>query len=102
MIDVEMSPAVRWLRPSDMEGLARLGVDGVVGITHTVEGMHRAIATLGRRDGRARGITGFAYEAVRQTARALGGGLGHLLRRLPQEQDALPSRRREAFVSACN
>jgi pimeloyl-ACP methyl ester carboxylesterase len=91
-----------WLQPSDLEGLSQLAVDGVVGLSHTAEGMHRAIATLGQREGRTGGLTGFVYDAVRWTSRTVGAGLGQVLHLLPQDADARPSPGREAFVSALN
>ena len=102
MTEADTPPPVRWLQPSDLEGLARLAGDGVVGLTHTVEGMHRAIATLGRRAGRTGGITGFVYDAVRWTTRTVGTGLAQLLHRFPQPADTPVSPRREAFVAAIN
>jgi pimeloyl-ACP methyl ester carboxylesterase len=102
MTETETPPAIRWLLPSDLDGLSRLAVDGVVGLSRTVEGMHRAIATLGRREGRTGGITGFVYDAVRWTSHAVGAGLGQAVRLLPHEPDAQPSPGREAFVSALN
>jgi hypothetical protein len=102
MTEADRPSPARWLRPADLEGLARLAGDGVVGLAHTVEGMHRAIATLGRRDGRTGGLTGFIYDAVRGTSRAVEAGVAQILRRFPQGTEAPLSPRREAFVAALN
>jgi pimeloyl-ACP methyl ester carboxylesterase len=102
MTESRTSLALPRLRPSDLQGLSQLAADGVVGLSHTVEGMHGAIATLGRRRGRTGGLTGFVYDAVRWTSGAVGAGAGHVLGLLPQGVEPRPSPAREAFVSALN
>jgi hypothetical protein len=85
-----MKPASRRLPllPSDLLGLSRLGVQGVLGVTDIVEAMHHTVlsrpAPLGRRPaGRTRGLTGFVYGAVRGATRGVGHALDLLSRLLP-------------------
>ncbi|HSV48279.1 MAG TPA: alpha/beta hydrolase [Ramlibacter sp.] len=64
----------------DLRGGVRLAVEGVVGVTRIVEGVHRGVVTLspplGAADGRpTRGITGFVYRTVRGTTGLVGRGL---------------------------
>ena len=73
------------LRPSDLRGLCRLGVDGSVGLTHLVEAMHHTIASragivAAPPAGRTRGITGAVYGAVRGSMRLVGHGVDAALR----------------------
>ncbi len=94
------------LRPADLRGLSRLGVDAVLGVTGVVEAMHHTIASLpsplGRAPtGRPGGITGFVYNAVRGTTRAVGHGLDALLGTLPFDT-AASTPEREAFIAALN
>lgn len=94
------------LHTSDLRGLSRLVIDGVVGVTDIVEAMHLTIGTragllrpgLG---GRSVGVTGFVYGAVRGVTRTVGRGLDAVLPagRVPAG-DASPER--QALVSALN
>jgi pimeloyl-ACP methyl ester carboxylesterase len=90
----------------DLQGLSRLAVDGVVGMTDIVEAMH---LTIGARAGllrpgvagRAAGLTGLAYGSVRGVTRLVGRGLQAVLpaaRMAPGPTHA----RRLALVSALN
>jgi len=94
------------LTPSDLRGLARLGIDAVVGVTNIVESMHHTIASRPRLvgpgpAGRTGGITGFVYRGVRGTTRLVGRGLDALLGVLPRAgRDVSPER--EALVAALN
>ena len=96
------------LRPSDLRGLSRLGVDGTLGITDLVEAMHHTIASrvgiaAAPPDGRTRGITGLVYGAVRGGTRVVGRGLDMalgLVKASDPAQAGTPAR--EAFVSALN
>ena len=85
------------LRPSDLRGLYRLGVDGSVGLTDLVEAMHHTITSRIGFDralpiGRSSGITGVVYGAVR------GGMQGCRPRRrcgaAPGRNDRAPRMRR--------
>jgi len=104
------SPARLPLRASDLRGLARLGVDGVIGITDLVEAMHHAIASgsaIGGPSpaGRTRGITGFVYRAVRGTTRLVGHAGDALLGAVPSHAPAPDAGRhsaREALLAALN
>lgn len=94
------------LRPADLRGLSRLGVDAVVGVTDLVEAMHHTIASFtgiaGQAPaGRPKGITGFVYRAVRGTTRTIGDGLDALWGALPFDT-RLSTPEREAFVAALN
>lgn len=94
------------LRAADLRGLARLAVDGVLGVTEVVEAMHHTIARrpapLGRApDGRPGGITGFVYRAVRGSTRAVGAGLDAVLGALPLDRTATTPQR-EALIAALN
>lgn len=78
------SATARSLHAADLRGLTRLGFDATVAITHLVESMHHAIASLAlpigaAPRGRTRGITGFVYGAVRTSARSIGRGVDGLL-----------------------
>jgi pimeloyl-ACP methyl ester carboxylesterase len=91
---------------ADLHGLARLSVDGVVGVTDIVESMHHTIVRrawpLGRAPtGRPGGITGAAYGAVRGTTRLVGKGLDAVFGAVTPA--AVPTtREREAVIAALN
>ena len=95
-----------FLKAADLRGLARLGVEGVVGVTDLVEAMHH---TIGARPslvgagptGKTSGVTGFVYGAVRGTTRVVGKGLDFVLAAVPRATGN-PSPRREAFIAALN
>jgi hypothetical protein len=103
-------PARLPLQASDLRGLARLGIDGVLGITDLVEAMHHTIASrapIGGLSpaGRTRGITGFVYRAVRGTTRLVGHAGDALLGALPSRGLAPNAARhppREALLAALN
>lgn len=68
------------LRVSDIKGLSRLTIDGVVGMTDLVEHMHHTIVRIpvltGTRGiGRTRGITGLVYRSVRGVTGLVGGSM---------------------------
>lgn len=93
---------------TDLQGLADLSIDGVLGIVDLVEAMH---LTVGRRpgpfgrspSGRTRGITGFVYGAVRGTTRVVRGTLRPVLGALARVAPAAPSTpQREALLAALN
>ena len=96
------------LRPSDLRGLSRLGVDGTLGITDLVEAMHHTIASHAGiagtpLAGRTGGITGLVYGAVRGSTRVVGKGLDMalgLVQAPDQAEAGTPAR--EAFVSVLN
>jgi hypothetical protein len=97
------------LEPADLRGLSRLAIDGVLGITGTVESVHQAVHAVGGALGDARrartgGLTGLVYGAVRGTTRVVGHGLDALLGALPLDARAPRARKpaREAFVAALN
>ncbi len=96
------------LRPADLRGWARLGIDAVVGVTDLVESMHATIARLAPPIGgpggvRTRGLTGLVYRTVRGTTRLVGGGLDLALAALVREvAPRAASSRREAVVAAVN
>lgn len=99
----------------DLRGLARLAVDGVVGVVGVVEDMHHTIAQraglrLVAPSPKPKGVTGLVYRSVRATARLTGHGVDALLALAPRESsgtsaDSPPAERspqREAFVAALN
>ena len=97
------------LRPSDLRGLYRLGVDGSVGLTDLVEAMHHTITSRIGFDralpiGRSSGITGVVYGAVRGGIKGAGHGVDAALRLV--ERTTRPhhaaSPERDAFVAALN
>jgi pimeloyl-ACP methyl ester carboxylesterase len=97
------------LRPSDLRGLYRLGVDSSVGLTDLVEAMHHTISSRIGFDralpiGRSSGITGVVYGAVRGGMRLSGRGVDAALRLV--ETSARPHHattpERDAFVAALN
>jgi alpha-beta hydrolase superfamily lysophospholipase len=103
------SPRPLPLRPSDLRGLYRLGVDGSVGLTDLVEAMHHTISSRIGFDralpiGRTSGLTGAVYGAVRGGMRWSGHGVDAALRLV--EKTATPrtpnSRERDAFIAALN
>ena len=104
------APARLPLQASDLRGLARLGIDGVLGITDVVEAMHHAIAMripIGgpAPAGRTRGITGFVYSSVRGSTRLVGHAADALLGALPARAPTADSPRhagREALLAALN
>jgi pimeloyl-ACP methyl ester carboxylesterase len=103
-----MSPAPRRLplHPSDLRGLSRLGVQGVLGLTDVVEAMHHTVLSrpgpLGLRPaGRTRGLTGFVYGAVRGTTRGVGHALDLVCRLLPAGTTPAGPQR-EALLAALN
>jgi len=94
------------LRPADLRGLSRLGVDAVVGVTDIVETVHHTIASISGITGRApagrpSGITGFVYRTVRGTTRVVGQGLDTLWSKLPFDTSG-STPEREAFIAALN
>ena len=100
------SGPLSFLKAADLRGLARLGVDGVVGVTDLVEAMHHTIASrpgiVGAKPaGQTSGVTGFVYRTVRGTTRVVGKGLDLVLAAVPRASGN-PSPRREAFIAALN
>jgi len=97
------------LRPSDLRGLSRLGVDGSVGLLDLVEAMHHTITSRIGFDralpiGRSSGITGAVYGAVRGGIKGAGHGVDTALRLV--ERTVRPhhgtSPERDAFIAALN
>ncbi len=94
---------------ADLRGASRLAITAVAGITDLVEDMHRTIAGLAPvvgsfPAGRAGGLTGFVYGAVRSITRGVGSGIdltlagAMSLQRKPQA----PSASREALRAVLN
>jgi hypothetical protein len=92
----------------DLQGVSRLVVDAIVGVTDIVESMHHTISGLAPivgppREGRTTGLTGWVYRSVRGVSRAVGAPLDAALGRLaPLLANAASSRQREAVVAALN
>lgn len=94
------------LDTADLCGVSRLVIDGVVGVTDIVEAMHLTIGTRAGLlrpglAGRARGITGLAYGAVRGVTRLVGRGLDVALPR-GSSSPVAATPERQALVSALN
>ncbi len=105
-----MAPPRRTLpfSATDLQGLAALSIDGMLGVVDLVEAMH---LTIGRRpgmfarspSGRTRGITGFVYGAVRGTTKLVRGTLSPVLGALARVTPAAASTpQREALLAALN
>ncbi len=91
---------------ADLHALGQLGFDSVAGITTLVEEMHRNIARLApplgaASGGRAPGIAGLVYAAVRGVTRGAGGAWKLAERVLPASAPQ-PDPRREAWIAALN
>jgi pimeloyl-ACP methyl ester carboxylesterase len=106
-------PTPTHFRRTDLRALARLTVDGTLGVVGIVEHLHhnilRVAPPLGQASDRpTRGITGLVYRTIRGVTQATGGGLDLLLRSVeaqPREDPsvvAAPSDQRQAVVAALN
>lgn len=94
------------LQPSDLVGLARLGVRATGGLTDLVEALHHNIAQgsalLGAAPaGRPGGITGWVYRSIRGVTTLVGGTLDLLLGQVATLLGERPSSvEREAVLAA--
>ena len=95
------------IRLQDLQGLARLGFDATIAVTHLVENMHQTIASragiLGPgQDLPTTGLTGLVYRLVRGTTRMAGLGVDHLTGLLNQGHDSSSEStpEREAVIAA--
>lgn len=99
---------LRSLRPADLHGLGRLGVEAVLQVTALVEAVHGGIqhvATLRppRTGSRPDPIARLAYASVRGVTGAVGRTLELISRRMDWPAAAIPpSPRREALLAALN
>ena len=96
------------LRPSDLQGLGRLGIDAVLQVTDLVEAVHggiQRVATL-RAPGEPRrlgGIAGLAYGGVRGVTGLVGRALEAVTSRLDWPNDGtVRSGLRESVLAALN
>ncbi len=107
------SPKRRSGALGDLRGAARLGVDGVKGVTGMVEAMHTRIARLSPplgtvRDTPASGITGLVYRSIQGTTGLVGTALDAALAGVEALWPATPtspatdSEQRDAVVAALN
>jgi pimeloyl-ACP methyl ester carboxylesterase len=96
----DMATPSSHLHPSDLHGLSRLAVDGVLGTTALVEQLHYTIARisapLGKPgQGQTRGITGLVYRSIHQISGAVGKtadfGFSRIVPRL-QPRSSTPER----------
>jgi len=97
---------------ADMRGIVKLAKQATSGITHIVEGIHRAVwRTMGfpgsKAPGKTRGITGLVYKTVHgitgltgKSADAMMAGLQQLFE--SAESETLETPRREAFLAVLN
>lgn len=99
------------LGTEDWRGVARLVVDGAVGVADTAEALQLAITdTVGRRGGPAvrpiADIVGrtarVVYRGVRGGMRGVGGGVDVALRLLADREPPVSTPERDAFVAALN
>ena len=93
---------------SDLRGLARLAVEGTVGVTDLVEAMHQGIqhpltGGKARHAVGGRGLSGLVYGAIRALTRTVGLGVEAALAPLsPPEGELDPSPQREALRAVLN
>ena len=96
-------------KPSnDLQGMGKLTVDAIHGITDIVDEMHHKIVSLGGIIGdseknRTSGISGMVYGGIRMMSQFMGGGIDTLLARLTTvlgEKESSPNR--QAMISALN
>ena len=93
---------------SDLRGLARLAVEGTVGVTDLVESMHQGIrhpltGGKARQAVGGRGISGLVYGTIRALTRTVGLGVEAALAPLDTLEGApLPSPQRETLLAALN
>jgi hypothetical protein len=96
------------LRPSDLQGLGRLGIDAVLQVTDLVEAVHGGIQRLAtlRAPGepqRLGGIAGLAYGGVRGVTGLVGRALEAVTARVGwPADDTAGSGPREALLAALN
>lgn len=105
-------PALRHVRPSDLQAVAQLATQATQGVINITEGVHQSVRRrLGFSSGasheQASGLTGHIYEAVRGVTRLVGrgadaalGALQPLLGDPATLPDASPER--EAVLAALN
>jgi len=93
---------------SEVRGISRLIVDGILGVVRVVEAMHATIASvpamLAENSTReeTRGITRLAYQATRGIVHLVGHTLDALLARLAPPASDRRGPRREAVLAALN
>lgn len=99
------------LQFSDLDGVARLAVAGVVGVTDLVEQVHDGTARTATlrpvgQTRRTRGITGLVYRTVRGVTGLVGGalelGLGAAVRWMPAEAPVQSSDQRIRALAILN
>jgi pimeloyl-ACP methyl ester carboxylesterase len=88
----------------DLRGVARLGCDATLEITHIVEGVHGSFARLpGPLAMPARSLSSFVYGSIRAIAGGVRFGADRALALLESEdRDASPDPAREALLAALN
>lgn len=95
------------VRPSDLQGVARLAIDATAGVTDMVEELHhniaRAVFLTPPEQGPTRGITGLVYRSIREVNRLVGGGMDAVFRQIvPRLAVEGSSVGREAVLAALN
>lgn len=96
------------LHPSDLHGLSRLALDGVIGTTRLVEHLHHTIsrvsAPIGRpARGQTRGITGLVYRSIHGVTGLVGGTADFAFGQIvPRLTPASSSPQRERFLAVLN
>lgn len=96
-------------KPSeDLQGVGKLTVDAIAGITDIVDEMHHKILSFGGILGnseqkKTNGISGMVYGSIRMMSQLMGGGLDSLLDKLSLILDQKESSaNRQAIISALN
>jgi len=99
---------------SDLQGLSRLSIEAIAGLTRLVEALHHSIArkpgVFGTSpSGTTSGITGFVYRSIQGVTALVGGGLDatfaqlkRLVPLVPALGARLSSPEREAVLAALN
>lgn len=107
-------PATLPVHPSDVQGLGRLAIDGVIGVTDLVEHVHATVATTvftslgarrlatGTNPERTAGLTGRIYRSVRGVTKLVGGGLDLALSPLTRWPGEAAAPSREHFLAVIN
>lgn len=95
------------VRPSDLQGVARLAVEATAGVTDMVEELHhniaRAVFLAPPDQGPTRGITGLVYRSIREMNRLVGGGMDAVFQQIvPRLAVESSSVQREAVLAALN
>ncbi len=103
---------LKYLRTSDLQGLAKLATQATAGVARIAEGVHQSVwrtlgAPGGKSPGQTRGITGLVYKTVQGVTQLVGQGMDSVLTQLQPllasaDDDKPGTPRREAVLAALN